>query len=455
MAKLKTRTRYKIIGSDFSAQEPRLTAHMSQDPAMIQAYAEGKDLYCVIAQAMYDNAYEENLEFYPAGTEIEIDGHKVVCGNKTHTNKAGKARRSSAKTLLLAMLYGMSTRTAAARMGKPPEEGQKLFENFFTRFPEVKKLIEGSKQMLVNTGSDKKSPDFKNGYVTDWAGRRRHLPDMFLDDYEAHYDNEAKRLEANFNPIIGCVDRPLSDAVLRFWVDEATKVRGNKQFNALARLAADGYRSYDPVNDKNTPSYKRIYDMFNERASKEQYHSYKYDRAIAERDRFKNLYDIDPQVAMYGGVILSANTGRKAQAERQCLNARIQGGAASLTKLAMVNVANDQQLKDWQAKLIITVHDEVLVEAPALYAEQVTERLPKIMIDTATPYISVPMKCDPYCVDRWYADTVAVTVQEHFKKLTEKGLTHDEALTKLCEEFSEFSRECMEKSVSTGCDLDF
>lgn len=76
-----TRTRYKIIGSDFSAQEPRLTAFMSQDPAMIQAYNEGKDLYCVIAASMFGNKYEDNLEFYPEGTEIELDGKKVISGS--------------------------------------------------------------------------------------------------------------------------------------------------------------------------------------------------------------------------------------------------------------------------------------------------------------------------------------------------------------------------------------
>lgn len=78
---LKTRTRYKIVGSDFSAQEPRLTAFMSQDPAMLKAYQEGQDLYCVIAASMFNNKYEDNLEFYPAGTEIELDGKKVICGD--------------------------------------------------------------------------------------------------------------------------------------------------------------------------------------------------------------------------------------------------------------------------------------------------------------------------------------------------------------------------------------
>lgn len=87
---LKTRTRYMLVGSDFSAQEPRqrLTAFMSQDPKMIQAYLDGKDLYAVIAQSMFNNEYHENLEFWPEWTEVELDGKILVSGSgkeKTYT----------------------------------------------------------------------------------------------------------------------------------------------------------------------------------------------------------------------------------------------------------------------------------------------------------------------------------------------------------------------------------
>ena len=42
---IKTRTRYSICGSDYSAQEPRSTASLANDEAMLNAYIEGKDLY--------------------------------------------------------------------------------------------------------------------------------------------------------------------------------------------------------------------------------------------------------------------------------------------------------------------------------------------------------------------------------------------------------------------------
>ena len=79
--KVKTRTLYKLVGSDYSAQEPRITTFLGGDPAMRAAYLEGKDLYCVIAANIYNNKYEDNLEHYPEGTVLELDGKKTVAGN--------------------------------------------------------------------------------------------------------------------------------------------------------------------------------------------------------------------------------------------------------------------------------------------------------------------------------------------------------------------------------------
>lgn len=387
--KVKTRTLYKLVGSDYSAQEPRITTFLGGDPAMRQAYLEGKDLYCVIAANIYNNKYEDNLEHYPEGTVIELDGKQTVCGHKTHLNKAGKERRSVAKMVLLALTYGMGTSTLAARTGKTKQEAQEIFDNFFKSFPKVKELIESSKEFLRT-----------HGYVEDWAGRRRHLTDYFLNPYEATYRDEATVEAKTFNPILGCENHPLTDEYLESWIAKAKATRNNKEFEQLAKEA---------LEDK----------------------------------------------AKKGSVILTANTGRIAQAERQCLNARIQGSAASLTKLAMIQIHNSQELKDLDAKLVMTIHDEVMLECPALYADQVSEILPRIMIDAAAPYIDVPMKCDPAVESRWYTSEYAVVVQEEFKKLTKQGLDRDAAFAKLYAKHPELPQEAVYKTITEGIDLEF
>ena len=57
-----------LISSDYSAQEPRLTAQMCQDEGMIKAYKDGKDLYAEIASIAFNETYEACLEFRPDGT---------------------------------------------------------------------------------------------------------------------------------------------------------------------------------------------------------------------------------------------------------------------------------------------------------------------------------------------------------------------------------------------------
>lgn len=64
-----------------SAQEPKMTAFLSQDPNMIKAYMEDKDLYAMIAQAAFGNNYEENLEFYKEFSEVQMDDKTIIAGS--------------------------------------------------------------------------------------------------------------------------------------------------------------------------------------------------------------------------------------------------------------------------------------------------------------------------------------------------------------------------------------
>lgn len=58
-----------------------MTGFLSGEPKIRDAYESGKDLYAIIAQSAFHNEYWENLEFYPEGYEIEIDGKKIVSGS--------------------------------------------------------------------------------------------------------------------------------------------------------------------------------------------------------------------------------------------------------------------------------------------------------------------------------------------------------------------------------------
>ena len=83
-----------LISCDYSAQEPRLTAHLSRDEKMVKAYQEGKDVYSEIASIAFNKTYEECLEFV-----VDENGKKTDV-----TNVEGKERRTQAKSIVLGRL---------------------------------------------------------------------------------------------------------------------------------------------------------------------------------------------------------------------------------------------------------------------------------------------------------------------------------------------------------------
>ena len=360
---------YRIIGGDFSGQEPRLTSQYSQDPAMIQAYKAGKDLYAEIASLSFDKPYEECLEFYPEGTEIDYEGQKVICGHKTHQNKAGKQRRTWAKAILLGIIYGRGAKSVGEQIGKSTEEAQEIIDKFFTAFPKVK--------LWINTTIDNAR---KLGYVEDIAGRRRRLPDIKLPKYDIK-DLSADS-QSNFNPIIGCNDRI--------------------------------------IKNPNIDKYRKLLDKVNNRKE--------YERIQTQ--------------ALTEGIEIHDNTGFIAQAERQAVNSRVQGGAATLTKAALICIQNDQRLKEIDAKIINTVHDEILIEAPEQYSELAGKYLTEDMINSAKYYVpDVPMDVDYYNVHCWYFDEFVALVQSEFKDLEKSGHSDLESFELMCQNRTESTRE--------------
>lgn len=94
--------------------------------------------------------------------------------------------------------------------------------------------------------------------------------------------------------------------------------------------------------------------------------------------------------------ILSRDNGVRAQAERQAFNTKIQGSAADIIKIAMVRAWN---MIPKEAKIILTVHDELVLTTPAELAEQTAESLRQAMEEIEV--LKVPLIADITIVDRW------------------------------------------------------
>ena len=167
---------YLMLSSDYSAQEPRLAAHMSGDVGMINAYKQGKDLYVEIASIAYNLPYEDCLA-------TKADGSRNVEGYK---------RRSAAKAIVLGVLYGKGVQAIADDLNVTKEIAQEIYDKVMYSFPDLERFIHDSENMARELG-----------YVTTIWGRKRRLPNMQLPEYEFTYIDSAPK---QFDPMFDVED---------------------------------------------------------------------------------------------------------------------------------------------------------------------------------------------------------------------------------------------------------
>ena len=95
----------------------------------------------------------------------------------------------------------------------------------------------------------------------------------------------------------------------------------------------------------------------------------------------------------------SSNFNMRSFGERVALNMPIQGTAADIIKLAMVNVDRRLRSEGLEARLILQVHDELIVECPESEAERVSELLKYEMEHAAQ--LAVPLTVDVKTGKSW------------------------------------------------------
>lgn len=254
------------------------------------------------------------------------------------------------------MMYGMGPNLLSENMGVSLDEANKIIKDFHEGFPQVSEWMRQTEEEASKTG-----------YVEDFWGRRRRLPDLLLPEYSfAFKDNNT------FNPLLGSSGKYENTALLDKY---QTKLNNMKMFNE--------------------------YEKIKKEADKE-------------------------------GLLITKNGGFISRAKRQCVNARIQGSASSMTKIAMIAIENDPIMKEIDFRLLIGVHDELIGECPEEFAEIGSERLTYLM-KTCVPELDVPLKCDPTVERHWYEEEY----QKQIKNEYEKGKSFDE----ICADHSESTRE--------------
>ena len=130
---------HKIVAIDYSQIELRIMAHLSDDPGLVSAFSEGRDVH--------------------KATAAEIFG--VSLGDVTSD------QRRSAKAVNFGLIYGMSAFGLAKQLDIPRHRAQEYMDKYFERYPNVLAYMEDTRQQAT-----------EQGYVETLFGRRLYLPEI-------------------------------------------------------------------------------------------------------------------------------------------------------------------------------------------------------------------------------------------------------------------------------------
>jgi DNA polymerase-1 len=127
-----------LVGADYSQIELRVMAHLSEDPALVAAFASGEDVHASTARRVF-------------GVRGGVD----------------PTLRSRAKVVNFGVMYGMGARSLSQQMGIPLAEAQTFIGDYFRAFAKVREFLD-------RTVEEARS----RGYVRTLLGRRRYLPGL-------------------------------------------------------------------------------------------------------------------------------------------------------------------------------------------------------------------------------------------------------------------------------------
>jgi DNA polymerase-1 len=224
-----------IVSADYSQIELRIMAHLSQDENLLRAFHEGMDVHRATASEVFGVP--------PAEVSSE--------------------QRRYAKTINFGLIYGMSAFGLAAQLGIEREAAKNWIERYFTRYPGVKRYMDGTRSQAK-----------AQGWVETVLGRRLWLPE---------------------------------------------------------------------INSPNGP--------------------------------------------------------RRGGAERQAINAPLQGTAADIVKLAMIAVQDRLDAGHFASKLVLQVHDELVLEVPEGELETIRAELPRLMAGVVA--LDVPLLAEVGAGPNW------------------------------------------------------
>jgi DNA polymerase-1 len=146
-----------LLVADYNQIELRVIAHLSGDPGLVGAFAEGRDIH--------------------TATAVRVFG--VDPGSVT------PAQRSKAKMISYGLAYGMEAYGLAQRLGVPVEEAVEILGQYFAAFPSVRAYMDA-------TVAEAR----RRGYTETLTGRRRYIPELASTNFRLRQAAERQAMNA-------------------------------------------------------------------------------------------------------------------------------------------------------------------------------------------------------------------------------------------------------------------
>lgn len=139
-----------FLSVDYTQIELYLLGYLAKEDSILEGYANGADLHEVTGRAIYGDVY----------------------GRDSIDPRNGRTHRWNGKTINFAVVYGLSLRSLAERLGCSQEVAKDIYDMVLNRMPNLetykKKVIKDAK---------------RTGYCSTILGRRRRLPDLNSNNY--------------------------------------------------------------------------------------------------------------------------------------------------------------------------------------------------------------------------------------------------------------------------------
>ena len=148
---------FRLLVADYNQIELRCIAHLADDPGLIAAFTEGRDVHTAVAAQVF-----------------HVPEREVT-----------SQQRNFSKMVSYGLAYGMEAYGLGQRLGVPTKDAAEILDEYFAAFPNVKSYMEQTVREAR-----------QRGYTETLFGRRRQIPELASSNFRIRQAGERQAMNA-------------------------------------------------------------------------------------------------------------------------------------------------------------------------------------------------------------------------------------------------------------------